>query len=133
MLVWTAISLHKSSKLCLKSLKNHIFSAASKRSYFNGMDGVRRTSVRAILENMWVRLLKKLAHGYIFGCRFAPRVYNFSKVNIFTPFCDQTLTYQIAGFSYYDILAFYWFYWMYAIHWHCNAFVLNLTCSPIGC
>ena len=33
------------------------FSAASIRSYNNGMDGVRRTSVRAILENMSVRLL----------------------------------------------------------------------------
>ena len=39
--------------------------------------------------------------GYILGCRFAPRVYNFSKVNMFSPFCDQSLTYHIAGFSYY--------------------------------
>ena len=35
-------------------------------------------------------------------------------------FGGQSLTYQVVGLSYYDILAFYWFYWMYV----CNALAL---------
>ena len=55
-----------------------------------------------------------------------------SLVNTLTHFGGQSLTYQIAGIPYYDILiAFYWCNWMHVMH--CNAFVLNLISNCIGC
>ena len=76
------------------------------------MEGVRRRYARPRDPQNFVGPIDmKIGTWIHLGCRFAPQVYTFSVVKILTPFGNQYLTYQIAGFSYYDIVANrYWFY-----------------------
>ena len=83
------------------------------------MDGVRRTSVRPSARSWKICGSDRCENwqmGTFWGVDLHLGYRIFVKLIFSHLFGGQSLTYQIAGFSYYDILDFYWFYWMYVMH-----------------